>query len=108
MLSGVSYWRGHHIPPLVLGTLGGILVAGGLLVPTYLGPLYRAWMRFALVLSKITTPIITALLYFGLFTPVGFIRRLIGRNSLVRSPGASFWITREPGAGRRSDLGRQF
>lgn len=107
-LGAISHWRGHHVAPTVLWALGGALVAGGLLIPGRLGPVYRGWMRFALVLSRITTPIFMALIYFGLFTPLGFIRRLLGRNALIRPEGDSFWIARQPGSGRRSDLNRQF
>jgi saxitoxin biosynthesis operon SxtJ-like protein len=107
LLGGVSYWRGHEIAPAVLWALGGALVLAGLLIPGHLGPVYRGWMRFAVVLSRITTPIVMGVIYYGLFTPMGFIRRRLGRNAMIRPPGDSFWISREPGA-RRSDLSRQF
>jgi len=48
------------------------------------------------------------LIYFILFTPFGVVRRLLGKNALVRPPGSSFWVERSPDAGRRSDLQRQF
>jgi hypothetical protein len=65
-------------------------------------------MRLAVVLSKITTPIVMGVIYFGLFTPMGFVRRCLGRNALIRPQGDSFWISREPGASRRGDLNHQF
>jgi hypothetical protein len=108
VLGAVSWWRGHEIVPKVLWTIGGLLVVGGLLVPGSLGPVQRAWMKLALALSRITTPIIMGLIYFILFTPIGLVRRLLRRNSLVRPEGGSFWIDRAPGPGRRSDLQRQF
>jgi hypothetical protein len=107
LLGGVSYWRGHQIVPVVLWALGGALVLAGLLIPGYLGPVYRGWMRFAVVLSRVTTPIVMGVIYYGLFTPMGFVRRRLGRNALIRPEGESFWTSRQPGA-RRSDLSRQF
>jgi hypothetical protein len=107
VLGGISYWRGHHIAPTVLWSLGGALVAAGLLIPGHLGPVYRGWMRFAVVLSKFTTPIVMGVIYYGLFTPMGFLRRRLGGNAMIRPQGESFWISREAQA-RRSDLGRQF
>ena len=104
----VSRWRGHDVTPLVLWTLGGSLVVGGLAIPDRLGPVYRAWMGLAHVLSRITTPVFMGLIYFGVFSPVGFVRRLFGANSLVRPSGSSDWVTREPGPGRKGDLKRQF
>jgi hypothetical protein len=107
-LGVISSWRGHQVAPVVLWTIGGVLFAAGLLIPGYLGPVYRGWMGFAVALSKITTPIVMGVIYYGLFTPMGLIRRLFGRNALIRAQGHSFWISREAGAGRRSDLSRQF
>ena len=104
----ISHWRGHDIAPRVLWALGGFLVAGGLAVPGLLGPVYRGWMGLAHALSKVTTPIFMGLIYFVVLTPVGAIRRLFGHNTLVRDKGSTFWITREAGTGRHSDLERQF
>src|SRR5258707_6130820 len=41
---------------VVLG-VGGTLVIAALLVPTWLGPIERAWMGLAHLISKVTTPI---------------------------------------------------
>jgi hypothetical protein len=108
VLGTLVRWRGHPTGAAVLWSIGGLLAAGGLVVPGSMGPVYRAWMRLALALSKITTPIFMGLIYFGLFTPLGFFRRLIGRNALVRPRGDSFWVDRVDPASRRSDLQRQF
>ena len=108
VLGGVSRWRGHEWAPVVLWVLGGGLLLGGLLVPGRLGPVYRRWMGLALLLSKVTTPIFMGLIYFGLFTPMGFVRRLLGHNGLKRPGTGTFWIERAPGTSRRSDLSRQY
>ena len=108
LLGGISYWRGHDIAPTVLWVLGGTLFAAGLLIPGRLGPVYRRWMGLAHILSKVTTPIVMGVIYFLVFTPIGLIRKAFGRNALVRAPTDSFWIAREPGTGRRSDLNRQY
>jgi len=107
-LGAISHWRGHAVAPVVLWVIGGALLLGGVLFPGALGPVYRGWMGLARLLSRVTTPLFMGLIYFGLFTPVGFIRRLFGRNALVRPAGATFWVSRDPAAGRRSDLSRQF
>lgn len=108
LLGGISRWRGHQVAPDVLWTLGAALVLGGLLIPGHLGPVYRRWMGLALMLSKVTTPIFMGLIYFGLFTPMGLFRRLSGKNSLVRGDAGTFWVQRNAGPGRRSDLSRQY
>jgi hypothetical protein len=108
LLGALARWRGHVVASTGLWAIGGALVAGGLLIPGSLGPVYRAWMGLARALSRVTTPVFMGVIYFGVFTPFGIVRRLLGRNALVRPQGASFWVAREPATGRRSNLQRQF
>jgi hypothetical protein len=64
--------------------LAAILSAAGLLVPMVLRPVYRLWMQFGLMLSKVTTPIIMGLVFFLVITPFGLIRRMISSDSMAR------------------------
>jgi hypothetical protein len=80
----IAWWRGHPISTRVLGGLGGALIVGGAVLPTLLGPVYSAWMGLAKVLSSITTPIFLGIVYFVIFTPVGIVRRLLGKDALDR------------------------
>ena len=90
----------------IFGGVGGTLVVAGLLLPAQLGPVYRGWMKFALLLSKVTTPIIMGIIYFGLFLVTGAIRRKVGGNAMVRTEAnGSFWVNREI---KRANLERQF
>jgi predicted membrane metal-binding protein len=77
-------WLLERSWPLWPWAIFGLLAAWGLLAPLSLRPLYRVWMRFGLLLSKITTPIIMGLVFFVLITPMGLIRRLAGRDSMAR------------------------
>jgi hypothetical protein len=101
----LSWWRGHEVVPIVLWSLAALLIGGGLLVPGSMGPVYRGWMRLGHALSRITTPVIMGIIYYGLFTPFGFVRRRFGGNPLVRGSRESFWVTRER---TRGNLERQF
>jgi len=97
VLGSISWWRGHEIPPRVLWTLGTLLLVPGALFPNVLGPVQRAWMKFALVLGHFNTRIILTVLYYLVMTPVGFILRLF-RDPLDRSMkdrNTSQWIKRE-------------
>ena len=106
-LALVSRWRGHVIPPYVLGALGVLLVAAGILIPSHLTPLHRAWMGLAHALSRVTTPVLMAVLYFVVLTPIAVVRRAFGANPLQPPAGDSLWVSR-PRDRRRSDLERQF
>lgn len=107
VLAAVTVLR--HKPIVTTSVLGGagiFLLLAAIVVPTMLGPIQRGWMRFAELLSRITTPIVMGVLFFAVFLPFGALKRLIGRNSLQRvAPGASAWTPRTTG---RSDLRRQF
>ncbi len=111
LLALITWWRGRDAPPVVFGALAVLLVLCGLAVPAALEPVERAWMALAHALSKITTPIFMGIVYFLLLVPVGLIRRVTGRNALVRKPvDGSYWIKRaaaEPEA-RRRRMERQF
>lgn len=93
---------------MVAGVLGATLVVAAIILPQHLGPVERAWMAFAERLSRITTPIIMAILYYGVVTPVGLLMRAAGRNPLKPASGTtdSYWIARDPST--RSQLTRQF
>ena len=107
VLAGIARWRGHHTTTMVLGGLGVLLVAGGLIVPASLGPIERGWMRFALLLSKVTTPIFMGIVYFIVLTPVGLLRRAFGKNGLVHQASPNgFWADRSQSP--RGALDRQF
>ena len=108
VLAGISYWRGHTRVPVVLGSLGGVLLLAGVLVPTLLGPVQRGWMGFAHLLSKVTTPIFMGIVYFIVITPIGLFRQMIGKNAMVpaSSPATGYWAVRDPNV--RSDMRRLF
>ena len=96
LLAAVSAWRGHTIPPRILGTAGVLLVVPGLLVPRVLGPVERGWMRFAEMLGRINTRIILTILYCVVITPVGIIRRWLGDplDRTMRDGRRSVWVQR--------------
>ncbi len=107
VLAGIVTWRGHGTASLVLASIGGALVAGGLIVPGALGPVQRAWMGMAHAISKVTTPVFMSIVYYLVLMPVGVLRRTIGSNPLRHAEhDGSFWADRS--AGEPSDLERQF
>ena len=108
VLSGVVLWRQHLMFVYLFASLGGLLLVAGALIPSKLGPVYRGWMRFALILSRITTPIFMGIVFFLVITPIGLIMRFLGRNPVRREEiDGPFWVNRAPDQ-RRSDISRQF
>lgn len=108
VLTGILLWRGHETAAWVTGSLSGLLFVAGTLIPGHLGPVYRGWMGFALLLSKVTTPIFMGLVFFLAIAPIGLMMRLLGRNPVRREEvGGSYFVTRPEGS-RRGNLSRQF
>jgi hypothetical protein len=107
-LAALLWWRARPIGAGVLTSAGAALILAGWLVPSRLGPVRRAWMRLAVTVSRVTTPVFLALVYYLVVTPMGLIMRLIGYRPLTRArrPG-TVWVAR-PSDRRRSDLRRQF
>ncbi len=72
-------WPGNW--PWVLFT---VLAAWGLIAPSTLRPLYRLWMRFGLVMTRITSPIMLGLVFYLVFAPAGLIMRAFGKDGMSR------------------------
>lgn len=109
VLGGLAWWRGRLLVAGVAGGVGLALVIAALVVPARLGPIQRAWMGLAAAMSRITTPVFMGVVYFVVVTPIGLLRRLAGKNSLLRPRTAkSFWVSRADDAERRAGMERQF
>lgn len=106
VLSGILFWREKEIAFQIAGAAGVILYLAGAVMPGRLGPLYRRWMALALLISRVTTPIFMAIVYFLVLTPTGLLMRLLGRKPIRHSRDEEgFWKSTTGGHG---DLSRQF
>ena len=71
--------------PLWPWVLGGALAIWGLMAPRSLRPVYLGWMRFGLLLSKVTTPLVLGIVFLLLIVPAGLIMRWVARDPMARS-----------------------
>lgn len=62
--------------------VAAVLASWGLAAPTTLRPVYRGWMRFGSVMSRITTPLILGIIFYLVITPVAVFFRITGRNAM--------------------------
>ena len=77
---------------------GAALAVLGLAAPAVLLPLYRAWMGLALVLGHVMTRVLLTLVFFLVVTPIGLVRRAVGRDPIEKSAApdrTSYWVQRE-------------
>ena len=89
--------------------LAAVLIGLGLTVPKTLGLAYRLWMRIGHILGWINTRIILGVAYYVLFTPLGLLIRLLGRDPMHRKFTPDTDTYRVPRAQRPPDhLYRQF
>jgi hypothetical protein len=87
------FWRSNPTVLTIALVLAAILAAVSFTVPSVLRPLNIAWMRFAVLLSKIMNPIVMLVLFAVAIVPAGLIMQLL-RDPLRRrkSDTASHWI----------------
>ena len=60
--------------------------------------LWKAWMKLGEILHQITQPVILALIFFLVITPIGFLRRFFGFSKikslrLGAYKNRTYWIT---------------
>lgn len=111
LLGAFSAWRGRPALGTSLVLIAGILLLAGLLAPSHLGPVHRAWMGLGRLLSRVTTPVVYTVMYLVVLTPVGVLRRTVGRSPLARDPNSnSYWQSRPVSTdeARRAGMERRF
>jgi hypothetical protein len=88
-----------------------VCFALALAVPRILHPLNVVWVRFAILLHRIISPIAMALLFFFGFAITGLVLRALGKDvlRLKTSPHQdSYWIRRDPPGPAPQSMRHQF
>jgi len=78
-------------------TLSFIFLTVVFLKQELLKPLNSTWIKLGEILGKIIAPIIMAVIFFFILTPLSFIIRIFGKDPLKLkiSKDNSYWIKRE-------------
>jgi len=95
-LFALGFWRQKLLPVYLFGFLSA-LGLGFVLFPSYLKPVYIAWLKIAHLLGKIFTTFILTLVYYLIITPAALIKRVFGGRPLPTSPDKdvlSYWVDR--------------
>jgi len=93
---------------------GGIAVlffVAALFYSGALKPLNRLWLKFGLLLHKVVSPIMMALVFFGAVLPTGLLVRALGKDLLRlkrQSDANSYWIERRPSGPAPESMKDQF
>ena len=79
----------------------------GILNSKILTPLNLEWIKLGEILGRFIAPVVMAVIYFLIVTPIGLFMRIIGKDllNLKFSQNSSYWIKREKNLG---PMKRQF
>jgi protein-S-isoprenylcysteine O-methyltransferase Ste14 len=88
---------GFWIAAAACGALGAV-------APTMLRPLYLLLTVIGLPVGFVIAHVVMAIVFFGLFTPIGLVFRLIGRDALDRRidrNASTYWVPRRAASARQ-------
>jgi hypothetical protein len=79
---------------LIAGILFCLLA---LTIPRVLAPLNRAWFYLGKTMGKVVSPVVLAIMFFGILAPISIVTRWFGRDALRLKRGTvgSYWIDRD-------------
>lgn len=95
----------------LLVVASGIVAIITVAVPSWLTVPNRLWLRFGLLLHRIISPVVLAVMFYGVFAPIGALIRASGKDllRLRRSRSAeSYWIKRDPPGPKPESMSNQF
>ena len=101
VLGGLAGWNGlvhdNHGLALALGALGILIGILGATKPRAVAPLFTGLMMLTYPIGWLVSRIVLVLLFYGMFTPMAILFRLIGRDALMRRrrpDQPSYWGTK--------------
>ena len=107
VFAAIAFW-----PLLNLGDIrvwsvivSSIFLLLGLINSKLLYPLNFVWVKFGELIGKVVAPLVMALIFFIILTPIGLFLRLIGKDllNIKLNQNKTYWIKRdkEPGPMKR-------
>jgi hypothetical protein len=75
----------EHARPIWPWPVALVFLLLGVFLPQGLRQIYVQWMRFGILIGRVTTPLLLGVIFYLIITPAGLIRRAVGGNS-VRKP----------------------
>ena len=107
VFAAIAFW-----PLLNLGEIrvwsvivSSIFLLLGLINSKLLYPLNFVWVKFGELIGKVVAPLVMALIFFIILTPIGLFLRLIGKDllNIKLNNNKTYWIKRDkkPGSMKR-------
>ena len=91
------YIQANAIVVFTFGGLAIIFLLVTIVKAEVLLPLNKLWMGLGHLIGMFVSPLVLGFIFFGIFTPIGFIMRFFGRDELRLQfkEKRSYWIKRE-------------
>ena len=110
VIAGFLFWKEKESFQILL-TFGVIFFFLGIAIPFILKPIYWVWMIFATIFGWIMTRVILSLIFYIIFTPIGLILRIFGKQFLEFNwdhSKLSYWNLRTVETFNKENYERQF
>ena len=102
---GFGLWpltKGNN-PSILLIAISLLFLILGILNSKILTPLNNSWVKLGEILGRIIAPVVMALVYFLILTPVSLVVRVFGKDLLglkyIKKQN-SYWIYRKKNVGK--------
>ena len=96
----------RHVLAILLALLAVTVGPLGVAWPRLIRPVFVGWMAIAYPIGWTVSRLVLGILFYGMFTPIAWMFRLVGRDALVLKPqpmATSFWQTK-PGCEKEQYL----
>ena len=103
----IAFWPLKSLGEIRVWSLvvASIFLLLGLINSKLLYPLNFVWVKFGELIGKVVAPLVMALIFFIILTPIGLFLRLIGKDLLnvKLNNNKTYWIKRDkkPGSMKR-------
>ena len=110
-VAAIFFYDGNlNLMEISFGILTFTTLAITIFSPNALLPFNRAWMYLGILLGKIINPVIMAIFFFVLITPIAVVTRIFGRDELrlKRTSQDTYWKSRDATELKPSSFKNQF
>lgn len=110
IIAGIQLWTssGKHWLWLAAASVFGVLA---LVAPRTLHPFNVLWFKFGMLLHHVVSPIVLGLMFYMVFTPIGWWMRAFGKRPLnlrFDNKLGTYWILRKPPGPPPDSFNNQF
>jgi hypothetical protein len=109
----IAIWKAIHWSAwgFFWGGLAAAFIILALAQPSLLSPLNRLWLKFGLLLHRIVSPVIMAILFYATILPIGLLMRALGKDPLrlkLEKGADSYWLPRSDDRPPDASMRQQF